>query len=136
MYKKILFTIMLVFGIFTLAGCHKDSEDEIEVKNEKDGTLLIINWGLDETYVGVVREVKDGKVYFKIPDYEKYEAYHRWSLFMTAGEKWFNVGEWSGQVGVGTEIKFKIKKVEYFEPNSIHIPEPDNAHFFIVPIGK
>lgn len=136
MYKKILFIIMVAFGMFTMVGCHDDSDDEIEVRNDKDGQYLTFNWGLDETYVGVINEVKDGKVYFKIPDYDKYEASSRWSLFMTASEKWFNVGEWSGQVDIGTEIKFKVKKVEYFEPNRIHIPEPSNVHFFIVPAAK
>lgn len=136
MYKKILFVIMIAFGLFSIVGCHKDSDDEKEVRIDKDGQYLTFNWGLDEIYVGNVIEVKDGKVYFKIPDSDKYEASRCWSLFMSASVKWFNVDEWSGQVDVGTEIKFKVKKVEYFEPNYMHIPEPDNIHFFIVPVDK
>ena len=137
MYKKILFVIMIVFGLFSIVGCHKDSDDEKEVRIDKDGQYLTFNWGLDEIYVGNVIEVKDGKVYFKIPDSDKYEASRRWSLFMSASVKWFNVGEWSsGQVNMGAEIKFKVRKVEYFEPNYMHIPEPDNIHFFVVPVDK
>ena len=90
MYKKILFVIMIVFGLFSILGCHKDSDDEIEVRNDKDGQYLTFNWGLDEIYVGNVIEVKDGKVYFKIPDSDKYEASRRWSLFMSASVKLMN----------------------------------------------
>lgn len=134
MYKKILFILSVVFGIFVINGCHKDSE---EIKRE----CKTINWGYDESYEAIIIQIEKGKAYFRISDsdYKKYDAYNNnsWEGYvLVAPGKWFYTKEWPRKLEVGDMLIFRVEKAEYYVYDDIGIPEPADVHFFIVPVDK
>lgn len=132
MKKYLYLALMAICGLFLFVGCHKDSDDEV-------GSYHAIPWNYTHDVFEVeIANVADGKAYFSFDDDFDYDTFKNDGLVyvaLKAPTKWFYAQEWSSALQIGSKIKFKVEKVEFFVPNSVHVAQdPNEFHFYVKPI--
>lgn len=134
MYKKYVITLMVICGLLLVAGCHKDSDDEVD-------SYHAIQWNYtQDIFEADITKVADGKVYFCFDDdfdYENFRSDGTAYVALKAPTKWFYTQEWSTGLQVGTKIKFRVEKEEFFISNEIRpAQDPDVFHFYVKSVEK
>ena len=129
MYKKILFIIMVVFGIFALTGCHKDEDELAEVIDKS------YVWQTQEKVVAEVISIDEAKVYFRIENGFSLDKFNDWeTLVLSMSSSWFDENAWPHSLKKGSIVSFMVENIEWKEyPYQIGLPEPSNVHFYIRP---
>lgn len=128
MYKKIFITLMAICGLFFVVGCHKDSD------NEADGYTVTTEWKSDDVYTATIIYIENGEASFRI-DEDLLRELPTWAgYYMGTLDKWFYTSDWPYELHVGSSIKFRVEKVEYFKSTKyMDIPELSHIHFYINP---
>lgn len=129
MYKKILFLIMMVFCIFTLAGCHKDEDELVEIIDKS------YVWQTQRKVIAEVISIDEGKVYFRIGNGFSLDKFNDWeALVLSMSSSWFDENAWPHSLAKGSIVSFMVEKIEWKDYlNQISLPEPQHVHFYIIP---
>lgn len=132
MYKKILFLIMVAFGMFTVVGCHEDNDDSLEFIEKN------YDWQNKEKIVADVYSIIDGRVYFRILDgVDGFDSnkFNETEIFLLNSIAWFDEKSWPTPLKRLDVISFRVEKIEWkVYPNQIGTGGPPNVvHFYIAP---
>ena len=132
MYKKILFIIMVAFGMFTVVGCHEDNDESMEFVEKK------YDWQTKEKIVADVYSIRDGKVYFRILDgVNGFDSnkFNETEVFLLTASSWFDEKAWPTPLKTWDVVSFMVEKIEWkVYPNQIgNGGSPNDVHFYIVP---
>lgn len=125
---------MMVFGIFTLVGCHKDQDESGELEFVEENYV----WQTQEKVIAEIIHIRDGKVYFRVGNGFNgftYDKFNDWeSLILAMSSSWFDEKVWPHSLEKGMIVSFMVEKIEWKDyPYQIGLPEPQDVHFYIIP---